>query len=75
MSTEKEYEVNWGMVYLATSPLDAVRQAIGDLAFVIAQPAEGPNVFLVRCTEDANEDRSFIAVGANDVYLDPVEED
>lgn len=75
MSTEKEYEVNWGMVYLATSPLDALRQAIGDLASVIAHPAEGPNIFLVRCTEDANEDSSFIAIEANDVYLDPVEED
>lgn len=43
-----EYEVTWGMIYEADSPEDAVRQALGDLAQVIALPTEGPNTFVAR---------------------------
>lgn len=43
-----EYEVTWGMVYEASSPADAVRQALGDLADVATNPSTGPNIFVVR---------------------------
>lgn len=45
-----EYEVTWGMVYSADSPEEALYQALGDLAGVIALPTQGPNIFLVRTT-------------------------
>jgi len=70
----KEYEVNWGMVYNATSPEDAVYQAIGDLAQIIALPTEGPNIFLVRCTEDPIDERNFVTIEACDAVDGTVEE-
>lgn len=65
MSTE--YEVTWGMVYEADSPEDAVRQALGDLAQVIALPSEGPNIFLARRSIDLPVDENFITICADDL--------
>lgn len=63
----KEYEVTWGMVYEADSPEDAVRQALGDLAQVIALPSEGPNIFLARLSADLPVDENFITICADDL--------
>jgi hypothetical protein len=44
---EIEYTVTWTMSYLASSPEEAVRQAVADLDTVTSHPSEGPNVFIV----------------------------
>ncbi len=62
-----EYEVTWGMVYEADSPEEALYQALGDLAGVIAVPSEGTNIFVVRRTNTPmNDDASHIVLHAND---------
>lgn len=63
---EEEYEVTWGMVYLASSPEDAVSQALGDLAQVLAHPAEGPNIFVTRRTVDPMSDTNVVVVSADE---------
>lgn len=74
MSAQREYEVTWGMVYEADNHEDAVRQALGDLAQVIALPSEGPNIFLVRETRDHPVDENFITVYAEDVDVTTIKE-
>lgn len=75
MNEPEEYEVTWGMVYEATDAHDAVRQAIGDLAGVIALPSEGPNIFVVRRMPGGITDGSMEAVPADEINLEePLEE-
>lgn len=62
----KTYEVTWSMIYEANSPVEAVAQALGDLATVINQPNEGPNFFLV--TGAGMEDP--IVVSADEASID-----
>lgn len=59
-----EYEVTWGMVYEASSPADAVRQALGDLADVAANPSIGPNIFVVRNMSEEKPDDVIIDAGS-----------
>lgn len=66
----QEYEVTWGMVYEATDAHDAVRQAIGDLAGVIALPSEGPNIFVARRMPGGITDGSMETVSADEINLD-----
>lgn len=40
-----EYIVRWTMVYQASGPEDALKQALGGLDTVINHPGEGPEVF------------------------------
>lgn len=44
----KYYEVTWANIYMADNPLDALRQAMGDIETVANNPEEGPNLFLIR---------------------------
>jgi hypothetical protein len=61
----KEYEVTWGMIYEAENELDALKQALGDLAEVTSNPSVGPNIFVIRQTV---EDAETVAMPA-DSYL------
>lgn len=61
----RTYEVSWSMIYEAASIKDAVRQALGDLATVVAHPSEGPNFFLV-----SGADIDLEVVSADEVDLD-----
>jgi len=69
-----EYEVSWGMVYEADSPEDALRQALGDLALVIALPTEGPNMFSVRKEINDKFDRTVV-LSAGDIDVDTLIEE
>ena len=69
-----EYEVTWGMIYEAESPADAVRQALGDLAQVIALPTEGPNTFVARRYIDEKFDEMTV-VDAGDIDVDTLIEE
>ena len=65
------YEVSWSMIYDATSPEDAVRQALASLEDVVRLHTEGPNIFVVRPTSSWQEEEvHFIsadeAFGATD---------
>lgn len=44
------YEVSWTMIYEATSPSEAVKQALAGLDDVVRLHTEGPNIFVVRPT-------------------------
>lgn len=67
---QPEYEVTWGMVYNATSPRDALRQALGDLSQVIAIPTEGPNMFVIRRTNKPVDDSTMIVIEASKALAD-----
>lgn len=69
MSTEQQYEVTWGMTFIAENPADAFRQALGGLADVLADPSKGPNVFLVRNVDDLPVEENFIALRADDISV------
>lgn len=55
MSQEYEFEVTWGMIYYASNPKDALKQALGDLAEVMNNPDVGPNIFVVKNMDDNTE--------------------
>lgn len=69
MSTERQYEVTWGMTFMAENPADALRQALGDLADVVADPSVGPNVFLIRDVEDLPVEENFVVLMADDISV------
>lgn len=75
MNKQEEYEVTWGMVYMATNAQDAVRQAIGDLAGVIALPSEGPNIFVVRRSDKTYTDENLETVSADEISDDTLTEE
>jgi len=65
--TERQYEVTWGMVYDASSPEEALKQALGDLAEVIHNPSVGPNLFVIRVFSNLQEEASDSCVISADL--------